>query len=141
MKKDADDEPKDSFDNPAVKRELKEADKNSAEYPYLKQVSDLTAQKSKVSKQIKDAEKELEEAVQARIPELTNEEIDELVYLKWFGNTKDQLINLVKQPLLDELNILETLNERYSQTIENLDQEIESLTNEFEDLLKDLVVG
>ncbi|MBG9984895.1 type I restriction-modification system subunit M [Aerococcaceae bacterium DSM 111022] len=141
LKKDADDEPKDSFDNPAVKRELKEADKNSAEYPYLKQVSDLTAQKSKVSKQIKDAEKELEEAVQARIPELTNEEIDELVYLKWFGNTKDQLINLVKQPLLDELNILETLNERYSQTIENLDQEIESLTNEFEDLLKDLVVG
>lgn len=141
LKKDADDEPKDSFDNPAVKRELKEADKNSAEYPYLKQVSDLTAQKSKVSKQIKDAEKELEEAVQARIPELTNEEIDELVYLKWFGNTKDQLINLVKQPLLDELNILETLNERYSQTIEDLDQEIESLTNEFEDLLKDLVVG
>lgn len=31
LKKDADDEPKDSFDNPAVKRELKEADKNSAE--------------------------------------------------------------------------------------------------------------
>lgn len=140
IKKNKDDEPQDSFDNKKIKAELKEAKKGSDEYQLLHKVSALMNQKSKLNTEIKNQEKELQGAVYERIENLTNEEIDSLVYEKWFGGIETKIVNLVQAPLKDELQTLETLNTRYSTTLSDLEKETEQVESEFESLLSELVV-
>lgn len=140
IRKNKDDEPQDSFDNKKIKAELKEAKKGSDEYQLLHKVSTLMNQKSKLNTGIKNQEKELQGAVYDRIENLTNEEIDNLVYEKWFGGIETKIVNLVEAPLKDELQILETLNTRYSTTLSDLEKETEQVESEFESLLSELVV-
>ncbi|GEN48814.1 type I restriction-modification system subunit M [Ligilactobacillus pobuzihii] len=140
IKKNKDDEPQDSFDNKKIKAELKAAEKESDEYQLLHKVSTLMKQKSKLNTGIKNQEKELQSTVYDRIENLTNEEIDNLVYEKWFGGIETKILNLVEAPLKDELQILETLNARYSTTLSDLEKETEQVESEFESLLSELVV-
>ena len=85
-------------------------------------------------------EKELKYAVQERILILTDEEIDNLMFKKWFGKTVSQMVDLIKIPLKAELDIIEMLQERYADTLADIDNEIESLMKEFEALRSELVV-
>lgn len=140
IKKNKDDEPQDSFDNKKIKTELKEAEKESDEYQLLHKVSTLMNQKSKLNTEIKNQEKELQGSVYDRIENLTNEEIDSLVYEKWFGGIETKIVNLVQAPLKDELQTLKTLNTRYSTTLSDLEKETEQVESEFESLLSELVV-
>ncbi|MBC6178941.1 hypothetical protein HB806_14095, partial [Listeria welshimeri] len=71
---------------------------------------------------------------------LTDEEIDELVFEKWFGTTVADLVKLIELPLKKELNILEQLNKRYAETLDDLDEESEKLEAELEKLMSELVV-
>ncbi|KOS00910.1 type I restriction endonuclease subunit M, partial [Paenibacillus polymyxa] len=83
------DEAGEAFEIKVVKAELKKANKGTREYDQLKKVEQLFAEKSALSKTVKADEKALKEVVQERILTLTNEEIDNLMYEKWFGNTVD----------------------------------------------------
>ena len=78
--------------------------------------------------------------MQERILVLTDEEIDNLMYKKWFGNTVQKMVTLVQIPLKAELNSLQMIQERYANTLSEIDIEIESLMSEFEALKKELVV-
>ena len=69
-----------------------------------------------------------------------NEEIDNLIYQKWFGNTTKQMMDLVHDSLKTELNSMQILNERYSDTLFAIDSQIENMMNEFEALKNELVV-
>lgn len=140
LKKNEDDEPGDAFDNKSVKAELKKAEKGSEEYELLKKVETLINKKSSLIKDIKSEEKELKDAVQERILVLTDEEIDNLMYKKWFGSTAEKMVNLVQIPLKAELNTLQMLEERYTNTLSDIDTEINSLMSEFEALKDELVV-
>ncbi|SFV40346.1 type I restriction-modification system subunit M [Ligilactobacillus acidipiscis] len=140
IKKNKDDEPQDFFDNKKIKAELKEAKKGSDEYQLLHKVSTLMNQKSKLNTEIKNQEKELQGAVYERIENLTNEEVNSLVYEKWFGGIETKIVNLVQAPLKNELQTLETLNTRYSTTLSDLEKETEQVESEFESLLSELVV-
>jgi type I restriction system adenine methylase (hsdM) len=140
LKKNEDDEPGDTFDNKLLKTELKKAVKGSKEYELLKKVETLINKKSSLAKDIKTEEKELKDAVEERILVLTDEEIDKLMYKKWFGNTADKMVALVQIPLKAELNTLTMLEERYANTLDSIDMEIESLISEFEALKNELVV-
>lgn len=140
VKKNKDDEPQDSFDNKKVKAELKAAAKGSTEYDLLHKVSDFMSQKSKLNTAIKKEQEELDEAVYERIEQLTDEEIDSLVYEKWFGGLKESLVNLVQEPLKADLQTLDTLNSRYATTLSDLEDETKKVENEFESLLSELVV-
>ncbi len=140
LKKNEDDEPGDSFDNKLLKAELKKAHKDSNEYKLLKNVETLISQKSSLGKAIKSEEKELKDAVAERILKLTDEEIDKLMYKKWFGNTADKMVSLVEIPLKSELNILQMLQDRYADTLSDIDAEINSLMDEFQSLKNELVV-
>ena len=71
---------------------------------------------------------------------LTDEEIDKLMFKKWFGNTVSQMVDLIKIPLKAELDIIEMLQERYADTLSDIDNEIETLMKEFEALRSELVV-
>lgn len=140
LKRNEDDEPGDAFDNKLVNAELKKAERGSEEYELLKKVETLINKKSSLTKDIKSEEKELKDAVQERILVLTDEEIDNLMYKKWFGSTAEKMVNLVQIPLKAELNTLQMLEERYTNTLSDIDTEINSLMSEFEALKDELVV-
>lgn len=140
LKKDADGEPKDSFDASALKKELSSANKDSDDYKLLKKVDTLSKEKTKLAKELKEKESSLKEAVYDKIDKLTNEEADMLIYEKWFGDSIEKIVSLVHQPILAEINIIKELNERYSETIDDIDKEIAKVQAEFEELASQLVV-
>ncbi|MDX5039224.1 type I restriction-modification system subunit M, partial [Streptococcus suis] len=96
LKKNDDGEAQDSFEGKLVKAALKEATKGSVEFGFLKQVDDLAKEKSTVAKEIKTKEQELKELVSNRIQVLTDEEVDQLLYKKWFGQVTDKAQELVE---------------------------------------------
>ena len=140
IKKNAEDEPQDSFENKAVKAELKKAKKGSNEYNLLKKVEGLMTEKSLLGKAIIAEEKALKEMIYERILNLTDEEVDNLVHEKWFGNIVTDLVHLVEIPLKAEISILDMLNKRYAHTLSELDTKILDLESVFETLLSELVV-
>ncbi|WRP07355.1 type I restriction-modification system subunit M [Rossellomorea aquimaris] len=130
-----------SFDNKLIKTELKKASKGTSEYNFLKNVEQLHVDKSTLSKAVKADEKTLKEAVQERILTLTNEEIDNLMYEKWFGNTVGDLVRLIELPLQKELNTLQMLHNRYADTLSAIDKECRSLESTIENWLNEMVVA
>ncbi|WPK76330.1 hypothetical protein EUCAG14_18810 [Eubacterium callanderi] len=140
LKKNDDGEPQDSFENKKVKLELKLAAKGTLKYDLLKKVESLNAEKALKNKAIKNEETTLKEAIYDRITKLKNSEIDELVYEKWFGNIISDMANLVEVPLKKELETLDMLKSRYSDTLNSIDDEINNLEKEFESLMNELVV-
>lgn len=140
LKKNEDDEVMDAFDNKLLKAALKSVDNNSEEYKLLKKVELSINKKSLLVKQIRCEEKELKNAVQDRILVLTDEEVDSLMYKKWFGDTVEKIVNLAQVPLKSELDSLQMLQERYSNTLSEIDTEIERLMSAFELLKNELVV-
>ncbi|MGH0796201.1 type I restriction-modification system subunit M [Bacillus mycoides] len=129
-----------AFENKAVKAELKKASKGTVEYNLLKKVEKLFVDKSVLSKAVKADEKALKETVQERILTLTNEEIDNLMHEKWFGNTVDAMVALGEIPLKTELSTLQMLNNRYADTLSAIDEESRCLESAFEALMSELVV-
>ena len=75
-----------------------------------------------------------------RIQVLTDEEIDQLLYKKWFGQVTDKSLELVELPLMAEIAIIEELHNRYAETLDDMDAEIALLERELENLMKELVV-
>lgn len=140
LKKNEDDEPQDSFETKAVKAELKKATKKTTKYELLEKVGNLIEEKSNLGKKIKAEEKALKEAIYERILVLTDEEIDKLIFEKWFGTTVDDLVKLVEIPLKEELATLEMLNNRYAKTLSQMDDEINKLESDLESLMSELVV-
>lgn len=129
-----------SFTAKAIKDELKKVKKDTEEYELLKKVEKLMEDKSKYGKEIRENEKELKELVEERILILTNEEVDSLAYEKWFGELIENMVNLIRKPLEEDLDTLKLLNERYSSTFNDLDKEYSELEVSFESILSELVV-
>jgi type I restriction enzyme M protein len=140
IKKNEDDEPQDAFEAKTIKAELKMAEKGTSEFEWLKRVEKLLAAKSSTNKSIKEKEKQLKEAVEVRIENLTNEEIDMLVFEKWFAGTVDALVGLVEKPLRAELSTIALLENRYAQTFNEIDAQVSELEKAFEALASELVV-
>jgi type I restriction enzyme M protein len=141
IKKDKEDEPTDSFDKNTLKAELKNTLKKSEKYTWLKKVDCLIADSAKLTKELKSEEKELRDAVEERIVMLTDEEIDQLLHHKWFGKTANQIVELIHVSVKSELNILQKLENRYADTLDEIDGQIGSLLADFELLKNDLVLG
>ncbi|NEW09400.1 type I restriction-modification system subunit M [Paenibacillus sp. SYP-B3998] len=129
-----------AFESKSIKVELKKAFKGTVEYNLLSKVERLFADKSALIKAVKDDEKALKEAVYKRILILTNEEIDNLMYEKWFGSAVDAMVGLVELPLKKELRTLQMLNNRYADTLSAIDNESRDLESAFEALMSELVV-
>lgn len=140
LRKNDEDEPMDSFEARALREELKNAEKGSMEHGLLTKVDNLLKNRTRINRLIREEETELKSAVQDRILSLTNEEVDVIMYEKWFGNTVSKMIKLIEEPLKAELDILKELNERYSETLEDIDAEIAKLEAEFAEMVSQLVV-
>src|SRR5699024_9882359 len=131
----------DGFTVGAVKTELKGTEKDSSAYTLLKATGNLLSEKSKLDKDVKAFEKELKAQVEEHISALTNEEIDMLVFEKWFGNVTDKMIRLIENPLKEELQTLEMLQGRYADTLATIEEESEQLEKVFEEMMEQLVVS
>ncbi|HLQ95100.1 MAG TPA: type I restriction-modification system subunit M [Pseudogracilibacillus sp.] len=130
----------DDFTLSNIKSEIKIVEKDSSEYELLDKVKNLLDEKSALNKDIKAKEKALNEQVEDKIEVLTDEEIDQLMYQKWFGDLTDNMTQLIEIPLKDELDTLKELKARYADTLETIESESQSLEAQFEDMLKELVV-
>ncbi len=139
IKKNKDDEPGKSFTAKLVKDELKQYEEDSDEYQLIKNVETLMAARLKVSREAKKTESELNTQVQDKILELTEEEIDTLVYKKWFGELDNEITKLLEAPIKEELDTLKLLKERYESTLDDLEEEIKAQETEFYNLLNELV--
>ncbi|MBJ8325858.1 type I restriction-modification system subunit M [Streptococcus pacificus] len=140
IKKNDEGEAQDSFDRKLLKESLKNSSKETSEYVLLKKVDDDIKNRTAVNKLIKIKEQELKELVSNRIEQLTDDEIDQLLYKKWFGKVVEKALVLVETPLKGEIAIIEQLHQRYSDTIADIDGEIALLETELKSLMKDLVV-
>lgn len=131
----------DAFLVGAVRAGLKETKKDTIEYTLLKNVETLLSDRTKLNREVKALEKELKAATEERIVTLTNDEIDHLMYEKWFGNIVENMVRLIENPLKSELNILEMLQERYSDTLATIEAKSEQLEKELEAMMQELVVS
>src|SRR5690606_23627654 len=98
-------------------------------------------EKTKSIREIKNLEKELKEATEERISTLTNDEINQLMYEKWFENIMEKMVLLIEKPLKEELHTLEMLQERYAETLSTIEAESEQLEKEIETMMQKLVVN
>ncbi len=128
------------FEGKSIKVELKLCDKQSVNYELLKKVDSLLTEKASLAKKIKDDESQLTKDIEERIEKLTNAEIDELMFEKWFGTFERDITELANRELKKELDTFRMLQNRYSQTLENIDAEIAELMKNFESMQQELVV-
>ena len=140
LKRDDDDEVKDAFDSARVNKTLKKLAKTDESFELVKKTYDLIEQIKKLKKSIKDDRKSLDEKVYTRFETLTHEEIDQLMWNKWFGTITNDIGKILEAPVLKELDILSMLNERYSDTLQSIDLEIDNLEKSLEDMMKELVL-
>ncbi|RWZ54569.1 type I restriction-modification system subunit M [Halobacillus fulvus] len=131
----------DDFTLTAVKAEIKNVETDSSEYGLLNKVKKLLEEKSALNKDIKAKEKELNEQVENRIENLMDEEINKLMYKKWFGDLTNDMTRLIEIPLKNELDTLKELKARYADTLEMIEKEGKSLEAQFETMLQELVVA
>ena len=90
---------------------------------------------------IKDKETQLKKDVQERYHNLTGPEIEKLYWRKWFEDINGRIVALVREPLDAELKSIEMLENRYAQTIDEMDDEIAAAEKELESMQGELVVG
>ena len=140
LKRDDDDEVKDAFDTARVNKTLKKLAKTDESFELVKKTYDLLERIKKLKKSIKDDKKSLDEKVYARFEILTHEEIDQLMWNKWFGTITNDIGKILEAPVLKELDILSMLNERYSDTLQSIDLEINNLEKSLEEMMKELVL-
>ncbi|MGI6330129.1 MAG: type I restriction-modification system subunit M [Bacilli bacterium] len=141
LNKNKEGEPTNSFKKTDLQSNLKEAEKNTIEYELLSKTIILIEERTKINKYINAKTKELKIKAEERIKKLTNEEIDKIIYDKWYGNIKNEINNLILNPIKKEIDILKTLHKRYKSTIDDIDKEISKLEEEFQNMLNELVVS
>lgn len=139
LNRNKEDEPTNSFKITAVRNEKKIYEKDSQEYRMLKDLEDLMDERTQTNKDIKTQEEELKKMTEDRILDLKDQEIEGLVYEKWFGCLEGEMLDLVTRPLERELDILKDLDQRYKYTLEDLEEEEKRLEGEIQDLLGELV--
>ncbi len=140
LNKNKEGEPTNSFKKTDLQSNLKEAEKNTIEYELLSKTIILIEERTKINKYINAKTKELKIKAEERIKKLTNEEIDKIIYDKWYGNIKKEINNLILNPIKKEIDILKTLHKRYKSTIDDIDKKINKLEKEFQNMLNELVV-
>lgn len=131
-------EDSDELDRKKIKSALKTIKKESREYTILKEIDHLSTEITSKNKQIKTAQSELKTKVEEKIDHLTNDEIDLLMHKKWFDGFETGIDDLLLRPFNNELKALNTLTEKYSTTLSDLDQQILDLNEQIAVLTKDL---
>src|SRR5699024_2535800 len=127
-------EREDAFLIGSVRSELKTDEKDSTDFTLLTTVEKLLSEHTALNREVKRLETALKEMTEERIELLTDDEIDTLMYEKWFGSVIAKINRLLENPLTEEINTLDQLQDRYSDTLSTLEEESNKLENELEEM-------
>ena len=108
---------------------------------FLDKHADLTKQKQALNKEIKTVQVELNSLVEDKAASLTANDIEMLVRKKWFGTFGKNIEQLMNDALDSELAELKKLNEQYSETLTDIQQEKQLLESSFLEMVSQLVKG
>lgn len=118
-------------------KELKGDTDAQEELAVLQQCLDLFECEAKVKKLLKDKQTELDEAVFAQYPKLTESEIKALVVDdKWQSTLKSAIASEIERITQQLANRVKTLEERYAEPLPQLVQDVDMLSSKVEEHLK-----
>ena len=133
-------ESKNSFIVGNIRKEIKNYEEDTEEYELIQKVLNLLSKSTEITRTRREKIQALDMKVQNRILELTDQEIDQLVYKKWFGDLIANMIRLIEEPLKEELDTLKELDNRYTDTLDDLEAEYKELEASFKEMANQLVV-
>ena len=140
IKRNDEGETTETFDAKLVKKELKNLGPTDDAYQLVKQTNDLLEKTKKLKKISKNNREALNDEICARFGTLTHDEIDQLLRIKWFGSFVAVMTDILRAPILKEIDTLLMLKTRYSDTVRSLDAAIDDLEKSIEDMMKELVL-
>lgn len=140
IKRNDEGETTETFDAKLVKKELKNLGPTDDAYQLVKQTNDLLEKTKKLKKISKNNKEALNDEICARFETLTHDEIDQLLRIKWFGSFVAVMTDILRAPILKEIDTLLMLKTRYSDTVQSLDAAIDDLEKSIEDMMKELVL-
>lgn len=120
-------------------KELHRFEKQSFERK-LVEILQLLQDKKRIKEELKQHNEILNQKTMESYPHLTEQQIDKLMYQKWFGSTITELLDLIHKVFKSELETLDMLNTRYSKTLTKLDEKTAEIETSFERLMSELVV-
>ena len=133
-------EDKSGFDTKLVNAVVKQAVEGSEDAKLLQAVKDAMGAVTAANRVVNEQKKALKLAVEARYQTFTDDEIDQLLWRKWFARLADRIARLVREPYEKELDTIAMLRERYAQTLDEIDGEINEQETAFEAMQAELVV-
>ena len=140
IKRNDEGETTETFDAKLVKKELKNLGPTDDAYQLVKQTNDLLEKTKKLKRISKNNREALNDEICARFGTLTHDEIDQLLRIKWFGSFVAVMTDILRAPILKEIDTLLMLKTRYSDTVRSLDAAIDDLEKSIEDMMKELVL-
>lgn len=107
-------------------------------YPLLKAVKDLYAKETKLKKRQKEAVAELADATKYRIENLTDKQIDELLYQHWILPAINELKAYSKKIINDFVQSLRDVANKYGTSLQSIDNDIRVVEQELITSLREL---
>ncbi len=102
------------------------------------EVNNLIEEQKKLTRDIKNQTKEIEIEAQKVIENLTNEDINVLLFQKWIKPIIYGIDSLVDEKINDFIRVVESLSDKYSRTITTVDKEIHETEQKINELMSSL---
>ena len=131
-------EDKTAFVWPEVKKAIKAKEVEPEVLAVLKKVSTMNDEEKSLKKQIKDEGVQLHQKTKEVIEALTDEQVLELLELKWIAPLVDSLNGLPKAVVDSLAKKVADLSQKYATTLNDLETEIERTEKEFSFMLDEL---
>lgn len=131
-------EDKTAFVSAAVKKEVKAKEVEPEILTILKKVEKLAAEEKATKKKVKDNSAAIHLETKARIEQLSNEEVKELLRDKWITPVISGLSNLHVNIVKEFVSKLEALSKKYETTFFEVEEEIRNVESDLTNMLDQL---
>ena len=132
------DEEKNKFDDKLVKTALKKSDLDLETKNKLKSYQNLVNEKKALNKEIKLESESLELNTKSTIENLSDDEVNTLLFNKWIEPLMDSLQNIPMNIINELIKTLENLSKKYEVTFEDIEKDINHTEQELISMIDDL---
>ncbi|WP_416182141.1 type I restriction-modification system subunit M [Acidaminococcus timonensis] len=124
--------------SPLLKELKKNPEENEMALKTLQQVESLDKEEKSLKRAVKESEEKLVEQTREKIHNLTPDEIIHLLDLQWIRPISTQLAQLPVTLLESLIHKLQDLNEKYAETLDDVEQGIQQTEHELIQMLGEL---
>lgn len=124
--------------SPLLKELKKNPEENEMALKTLQQVESLDKEEKSLKRAVKESEEKLVEQTREKIHNLTPDEIIHLLDLQWIRPISTQLAQLPVNLLESLIRKLQDLNEKYAETLDDVEQSIQQTEHELIQMLGEL---